>query len=133
MKPMMRREAAPTPSMPSATASGPGGLVGSADVLVPMLVADLLGAAASSARVPAFGRRPHQVAYAVCVATSARRVPRDRARRDRARYIGAVTQLALLVALTRTRGGSRSHRGIAIAATAAAIATSRPQASANCS
>jgi hypothetical protein len=131
MKPMLRRDAGSTPSMPSATTSqlsGPGGLAGSADVLVPMLAANLLGVAASSERVPTFGRRPHQVAYVVCVATSARRVLRDRARRA-----GAVMQLALLVALARSRGGSRSHRGIAMAATAAAIATSRPQASANCS
>ncbi|MFN3216314.1 MAG: hypothetical protein ACE367_07460 [Acidimicrobiales bacterium] len=113
--------------MSSALSSKPARLVegsGSADVLVPMLVANLLGVAASSARVPAFGRRPHQVAYAVCVATSARRVLDDRAR-----HAGAVAQLALLAALSRTRGGSRSHRGIAVAATVAAIATTRTQAS----
>lgn len=89
-----------------------------ADVLVPVLVADVLGIAASSRRGPRFGRRPHQVAYAVCLASAARRVldgPH--------RHAGAIAQLALLAAMAGTHGGSRLHRLIALAASATATGT----------
>jgi hypothetical protein len=107
-----------SPTLFSSKPNRPIDLAGRTGVLVPMLLADLLGVAASSTRVPGFGRRPHQVAYVVCLATVARQVLDDRGR-----HADAVAQLVLLMALAGTRGGSRTHRGTALASTAAAIAT----------
>jgi hypothetical protein len=81
-----------------------------------VLLADVVGIAASSRRIPRFGRRPHQVAYAVCLASTARRVLDSRAR-----HADAIAQLALLAAMAGTQGGSRPHRVIALAASATAL------------